>query len=48
MRRSIAIGGFGGTAIEIHIAFILFLARMAFGGGREASPETGACRRAQG
>ena len=48
MRRSIAIGGFGGAAVEIHIAFILFLAWIAFREGVRRIPETGACRRAQG
>ena len=43
MRWSITIGSFGGTAVKIHITFILFLVWIAFSGWSRG----GACRRAR-
>ena len=44
MRWSITIGSFGGTAVKIHITFILFLAWLAFSawsrGGPAAAPDS--------
>jgi Zn-dependent protease/CBS domain-containing protein len=38
MRWSITIGSFGGTAVKIHITFILFLAWIAFSGWSRGGP----------
>jgi len=51
MRWSITIGRFGGTAVKIHITFILFLAWIAFSAWSRGGPaaalnstsETAAC-----